>query len=438
MEIERKWMVKGWPEKPFPLLFEYRMRQGYLSVTPTVRIREESRSGGDTDYILCFKSSGTLARKEIELSISEDKFRQLEDLIHLPLIPKIRRTYLLSDGSHLEVNHVDEGQKTEFWYAEIEFPTVEAALSWKPEDADLSAYLNDEVTRKPGQSMGAYWVQTRCTDTTDAGLKPKRTDMKDSGLKPKSTDTKSAWPEPQTTDTKNAGPEPQSSDTMGSVSDPQSAHTGDSVYGKYASVLKLVMNSMTDRIRAYNDSFRSQKGEGIYEHLSARIKSEESMREKCRRKGLPETPDSALNVITDAIGIRIVTRFIDDIYAIIHHLKASSDLTVVTEKDYIRNAKPNGYRSYHMILKAAVPYEDVRGNFPGEYYVEIQLRTIAMDMWASLEHQLKYKQNISNASMITSELKRCADELASCDVSMQTIRTLINGDATKEQKEGTN
>ena len=155
-------------------------------------------------------------------------------------------------------------------------------------------------------------------------------------------------------------------------------------------------------------------------------------------KGLPETPYSALNVITDAIGIRIVTRFIDDIYAIIHHLKASSDLTVVTEKDYIRNAKPNGYRSYHMILKAAVPYEDVRGNFPGEYYVEIQLRTIAMDMWASLEHQLKYKQNISNASMITSELKRCADELASCDVSMQTIRTLINGDATKQQKEGTN
>lgn len=414
MEIERKWMVKGWPEKPLPLLFEYRMRQGYLSVTPTVRIREESRSGGDTDYILCFKSSGTLARKEIEFSISEDKFRQLEDLIQLPLIPKIRRTYLLSDGSHLEVNHVDEGQKTEFWYAEIEFPTVEAALSWEPEDADLSAYLNDEVTGQPGQSMGAYWVQTRCPDTTDAGLKP------------------------QTTDTKGAGPKPQSADTKGAGPESQTADTEDSVYGKYKSALKFVMDSMTDRIRAYNDSFRSEKGEGIYEHLSARIKSEESMREKCRRKGLPETPDSALNVITDAIGIRIVTRFIDDIYAIIRHLKASSDLTVITEKDYIRNAKPNGYRSYHMILKAAVPYEDVRGNFPGEYYVEIQLRTIAMDMWASLEHQLKYKQNISNASMITSELKRCADELASCDVSMQTIRALINGDATKEQKEGTN
>ena len=409
MEIERKWMVKGWPEKPFPLLFEYRMRQGYLSVTPTVRIREESRSGGDTDYILCFKSSGTLARKEIELSISEDKFRQLEDLIQLPLIPKIRRTYLLPDGSHLEVNHVDEGQKTEFWYAEIEFPTVDAALSWKPEDTDLSAYLNDEVTGKPGQSMGAYWVQTRCTDATDAG------------------------PEPQSADTKDAGPKPQSADTKGAGPEPQTADTGDSVYGKYKSALKFVMDSMTDRIRAYNDSFRSEKGEGIYEHLSARIKSEESMREKCRRKGLPETPDSALNVITDAIGIRIVTRFIDDIYAIILHLKASSDLTVITEKDYIRNAKPNGYRSYHMILKAAVPYEDVRGNFPGEYYVEIQLRTIAMDMWASLEHQLKYKQNISNASMITSELKRCADELASCDVSMQTIRALINGGSAKEQ-----
>lgn len=385
MEIERKWMVKGWPEKAFPLLFEYQMRQGYLSVTPTVRIREEASNEGDTDYILCFKSAGTLARKEIELSITEDKFHQLEDLIGLPLIPKIRRTFLLPDGSRLEVNHVDEGQKTEFWYAEIEFPTVEAALSWKPDDAGLAAYLDDEVTGQPGQSMGAYWIQTRHPGLPDT--------------------------EPET----------------------PNEDTESSVYGKYKPALKLVMDSMTDRIRAYNDSFRSRKGEGIYEHLKARIKSEESMREKCRRKGLPETPDSALNVITDAIGLRIVTRFIDDIYAIIDHLKASPDLAVVTEKDYIRNAKPNGYRSYHMILKAAVPYEDIRGNFPGEYYVEIQLRTIAMDMWASLEHQLKYKQNISNAPMITSELKRCADELASCDVSMQTIRALINGSDTREQ-----
>ena len=163
MEIERKWMVKNWPEKDFPLLAEHLMRQGYVTVTPTVRIREEALSGGETNYILCFKSAGGLARKEIELEIPKEKFLELEDLIGLPLIPKLRRTYLLPDGLHLEVNHVDEGLPTEFWYAEIEYPTVEAAKTWTPGSAGLEEYLNDEVTGLPGQSMGAYWMMTRAS-----------------------------------------------------------------------------------------------------------------------------------------------------------------------------------------------------------------------------------------------------------------------------------
>ena len=98
---------------------------------------------------------------------------------------------------------------------------------------------------------------------------------------------------------------------------------------------------------------------------------------------------------------------------------------VVEEKDYILNVKPNGYRSYHMILEVITPYPDCDGNENGIYYIEIQLRTIAMDSWASLEHQMKYKKNITNHERITKELKRCADELASCDLNMQTIRKLI-------------
>ena len=78
-----------------------------------------------------------------------------------------------------------------------------------------------------------------------------------------------------------------------------------------------------------------------------------------------------------------------------------------------------------MILAVTVPYEDVLGQLPGTYFVEIQLRTLAMDSWASLEHEMKYKKNIKNPEMISRELKRCADELASCDLSMQTIRNLI-------------
>ena len=161
MEIERKWMVNGWPEGNLPLLFEQNMRQGYITTAPTVRIREEAEVNGKTEYILCFKSSGTLARKEIEIAISRDKFEELEDLIGLPLIPKVRRTYQLSDGHHLEVNHVDEGLPSEFWYAEVEFRTEDEARSWNPDEAGLSDYLNNEVTHQPGQSMGAYWLVTR-------------------------------------------------------------------------------------------------------------------------------------------------------------------------------------------------------------------------------------------------------------------------------------
>lgn len=159
--------------------------------------------------------------------------------------------------------------------------------------------------------------------------------------------------------------------------------------------------------------------------MIARVKSEDSALEKCERKGLPQTPHSALKVLTDSIGIRIICSFIDDIYANIEKIRAFPDCRIIEEKDYIRHAKPNGYRSYHMILEYTAPFADADGNDPGSFFIEIQLRTIAMDSWAALEHKLKYKKNIANQEMIVAELKRCADELASCDLSMTTIRELI-------------
>ena len=161
MEIERKWMVTGWPQAGYPLISEQRMRQGYVSVSPTVRIREEAMKDGKTEYVLCFKSSGGLARKEIEMAVPKDKFLELEDLIGRPLIPKVRRTFLLPDGLKLEVNHVDEGLPTEFWYAEIEYGSIEQAKAWTPSDTYLCTFLSDEVTLDPSQTMGAYWVRTR-------------------------------------------------------------------------------------------------------------------------------------------------------------------------------------------------------------------------------------------------------------------------------------
>ena len=162
MEIERKWMVNGWPEQPLPLKEEFAMRQGYISVRPTVRIREEALTGGETKYILCFKSGSGLAREEIEREIDKELFTRLEEkIIGKPLIPKLRRSYQLPDGMVLEVNHVDEGQPTEFWYAEVEYKTEAQALAWDPAAVGLGDYLSDECTGKPGSSMGDYWQQTR-------------------------------------------------------------------------------------------------------------------------------------------------------------------------------------------------------------------------------------------------------------------------------------
>jgi len=199
----------------------------------------------------------------------------------------------------------------------------------------------------------------------------------------------------------------------------------DSIYGLYADVLPKVMDVVVNKLKAHDREVRAQTGEGAYEHLLCRIKADDSMRQKLYQRGLPMTPESALTRAHDSIGLRVVTRFVDDVYDIVGFLDTCPGLTVITKKDYIRQAKPNGYRSYHLIVEVEVPYEDVLGRFPGQYLVEIQLRTIAMDTWASLEHQLKYKRSIKNEKIVVGELKRVADELASCDVSMQTIRNLI-------------
>ena len=161
METARKQRVEGWPDADLQLLSEQKMRQGYLVVVPTVRIREETDTDGRTAYILCLKSGRGIAREEIEMDLAEDKFREIERVIGKPLIPKVRRNYALPGGLVLEVNHVDEGQPTEFWYAEIEFDDVEEARSWQPAGAALEAYLADDVTETPGRTMGAYWLLTR-------------------------------------------------------------------------------------------------------------------------------------------------------------------------------------------------------------------------------------------------------------------------------------
>lgn len=199
-----------------------------------------------------------------------------------------------------------------------------------------------------------------------------------------------------------------------------------SIYGDYEQTLPIILDDIKTRLQQLNSGMAARHEPKLYEHLIGRVKTPASMVEKCHRKGYPVTVQSALRKCRDAVGIRLVCNFIDDISRCIKLLEEANWCSIVKEKDYIRNAKPNGYRSYHLILDVVEPYQDLDGNQPGHYFVEVQLRTIAMDSWASLEHELKYKHDIKNAERIGKELKRCADQLASCDVQMQTIRELIN------------
>ena len=122
------------------------------------------------------------------------------------------------------------------------------------------------------------------------------------------------------------------------------------------------------------------------------------------------------------LGMRIICNYIDDVYQVANMLKNFKDLKVIREKDYIKNPKPNGYRSYHIIFELSLEIEeDCRPVF-----VEIQIRTIAMEFWSSLEHEMKYKRNVKNQQLIVEELKRCADEIATIDLNMQTIKKMID------------
>ena len=198
-----------------------------------------------------------------------------------------------------------------------------------------------------------------------------------------------------------------------------------SIYGIYELALDRVLENVLDIFEEYQTMCIETTGNNGFEHITARIKTDESMREKCRSKGLPETAESALVTVKDAIGIRVICSFVDDVFDVIEYIRNHENIEVVDEKDYIRHAKSNGYRSYHMILKATVPVPDLYGNNPGTYFVELQVRTIAMDTWAALEHKMKYKKDIENQELLVAELKRVADELASCDLSMQTIHDIL-------------
>ena len=186
--------------------------------------------------------------------------------------------------------------------------------------------------------------------------------------------------------------------------------------------LEAVITEITARLDVIRKYRKINNDRDPIEYIKSRVKSEDSMKEKLQRKGLEVNLENALTKIYDAAGIRIICTFVDDVYDIAEMIKKYDDIEVIKEKDYIKNPKENGYRSYHLVI--SVPL-----NIAGEIhkvYLEIQIRTIAMDFWSSLEHQMKYKKNIQYQAMIVEELKRCAEQIATTDINMMAIRNMIN------------
>ena len=151
--------------------------------------------------------------------------------------------------------------------------------------------------------------------------------------------------------------------------------------------------------------------------VTSRIKSPDSTRQKLARHGLPYTIDNVMNNLNDIAGVRIICKYITDIYHVRDLLLKSVRYTFIKEKDYIKTPKPSGYRSLHLIVETDVSVDGENRKIR----CEIQLRTSAMDSWASLEHNMRYKSDLPENEQINESLKSCAEALHNTDLEMQRI-----------------
>lgn len=180
------------------------------------------------------------------------------------------------------------------------------------------------------------------------------------------------------------------------------------------------------KLEVLNDDLKSRYQRNPIHSIKSRIKKPVSLAKKLEKKGLTVCVDSIQGNINDVAGVRVICSFVDDIYTIAEMLTSQTDITLIRQKDYIENPKPNGYRSLHLIVEIPVFFADKMR----EMRVEVQIRTIAMDYWASLDHQLRYKKDDMEEEYrreIEERLKRCADLLTETDTEMLNIRKNIFG-----------
>lgn len=172
---------------------------------------------------------------------------------------------------------------------------------------------------------------------------------------------------------------------------------------------------LTAKLEILRQEFQACKDRNPIENIETRVKSPESIKGKMERRGFPLTVSSMVKNIMDIAGIRVVCPFISDVYYIAEFLLNQEDIQEIQIKDYIKDPKENGYRSLHLIVMVTVYFSDHKCNVP----VEIQLRTIAMEFWTTLEHQLRYKKNRNHLENMQKQLKQCADLVTTADYKMQ-------------------
>ena len=186
-------------------------------------------------------------------------------------------------------------------------------------------------------------------------------------------------------------------------------------------IYSAALRQMETKMQILNDEFQHVHQYNPIEHIKARIKTPESIVKKLKRYGQESTIDNMVKYINDIAGIRIICSFNQDIYQIADMIARQKDVTVLYVKDYIRKPKPNGYKSYHMVV--TIPIYLTEG--PVETKVEIQIRTIAQDFWASLEHKIYYKFEGSGPDSLQAELKACADMVDMLDAKMFSLNQSI-------------
>lgn len=176
------------------------------------------------------------------------------------------------------------------------------------------------------------------------------------------------------------------------------------------------------KFRVLDERFSIRNERNPIESIKTRIKSPESMLEKIRRKGYPQTFDS-IKHLNDIAGVRVICSFVQDIYMLANCLISQDDVTLIEMRDYIKHPKSNGYRSLHLIIEIPIFLHDEKRNMR----VEVQLRTIAMETWANLEHKLRYKKDLSDETQeaISAKLLECALICERLDNQMQSVRNTI-------------